>query len=164
MLKPRRDFFLRPKYHSYVTMRIMWQNDQKGSVSELFWTSLGTLPVAIWTISLLYVRVNHFRVRLYTGKITRGEVSRRQRRSFSAYPHYMTSGPRSTSPSDSFSWRPFINHFAWCHAFNFGAFLHTRRVFMRLPVFPTGIRGPLSKRLHPRRRSGRSSNSIPPCR
>src|SRR5213080_4718674 len=38
----------------------------------------------------------------------------------------MTSGPRSTSPSDSFSWRPFINHFAWCHAFNFGAFLHTR--------------------------------------
>ena len=142
MLKPRRDFFLRPKYHSYVTMRIMWQNDQKGSVSELFWTSLGTLPVAIWTISLLYVRVNHFRVRLDTGKITRGEVSRRQRRSFSAYPHYMTSGPRSTSPSDSFSWRPFINHFAWCHAFNFGAFLHTRRVFMRLPVFPTGIRGP----------------------
>src|SRR5436853_3518226 len=38
----------------------------------------------------------------------------------------MTSGPRSTSPSDSFSWLPFINHFAWCHAFNFGAFLHTR--------------------------------------
>src|SRR5213080_4467578 len=26
------------------------------------------LPVAIWTISLLYVRVNHFRVRLDTGK------------------------------------------------------------------------------------------------
>ena len=44
------------------------------------------LPVAIWTISLLYVRVNHFRVRLDTGKITRGEVSRRQRRSFYAYP------------------------------------------------------------------------------
>ena len=48
--------------------------------------ALGTLPVAIWTISLLYVRVNHFRVRLDTGKITRGEVSRRQRRSFYAYP------------------------------------------------------------------------------
>ena len=30
--------------------------------------ALGTLPVAIWTISLLYVRVNHFRVRLDTGK------------------------------------------------------------------------------------------------
>jgi hypothetical protein len=38
------------------------------------------------TGSLLYVRVNHFRVRLDTGKITRGEVSRRQRRSFNAYP------------------------------------------------------------------------------
>src|SRR6266480_4011928 len=74
----------------------------------------------------LYVRVNHFRVRLATGKITRGEVSRRQRRSFLRVLHYMTSGPRSTSPSDSFSWRPFINHFAWCHAFNFGAFLHMR--------------------------------------
>src|SRR5438309_3699528 len=48
--------------------------------------ALGTLPVAIWTISLLYVRVNHFRVRLDTGKITRGEVSQRQRRSFYAYP------------------------------------------------------------------------------
>ena len=48
--------------------------------------ALGTLPVAIWTISLLYVRVNHFRVRLDTGKITRGEASRRQRRSFYAYP------------------------------------------------------------------------------
>src|SRR6266550_30761 len=38
------------------------------------------------THTLLYVRVNHFRVRLDTGKITRGEVSRRQRRSFYAYP------------------------------------------------------------------------------
>src|SRR5882762_8411723 len=37
-------------------------------------------------VTLLYVRVNHFRVRLDTGKITRGEVSRRQRRSFYAYP------------------------------------------------------------------------------
>src|SRR6267143_398698 len=36
--------------------------------------------------SLLYVRGNHLRVRLDTGKITRGEVSRRQRRSFYAYP------------------------------------------------------------------------------
>jgi len=39
-----------------------------------------------WTGSLLYVRVNHVRVRLDTGKITRGEVSRQQRRSFYAYP------------------------------------------------------------------------------
>src|SRR3979411_1270883 len=78
------------------------------------------------TRTLLYVRVNHFRVRLDTGKITRGAVSRRQRKSLLRVPDYMTSGPRSTSPSDSFSWRPFINHFAWYHAFNFGAFLHTR--------------------------------------
>jgi hypothetical protein len=37
-------------------------------------------------VTALYVRVNHFRVRLDTGKITRGEVSRQQRRSFYAYP------------------------------------------------------------------------------
>jgi len=42
--------------------------------------------LATSTSTLLYVRVNHFRVRLDTGKITRGEVSRRQRRSFYAYP------------------------------------------------------------------------------
>jgi len=36
--------------------------------------------------TVLYVRVNHFRVRLDTGKITRGEARRRQRRSFYAYP------------------------------------------------------------------------------
>ena len=39
----------------------------------------------------------------------------------------MTSGPRSTSPSDSFSWRPFINHFAWCHALQ--AFLWLEKAY-----------------------------------
>jgi len=50
------------------------------------------------TETLLHVRVDYFRVHLDTRKITRGEVSRRRRRSLLRVPDYVTSGPRSTNP------------------------------------------------------------------
>src|SRR6267378_1876436 len=74
---------------SRVHVQTSWAECRDKKVSASSRKGRISLDIPFYTtspVTLLYVRVNHFRMRLDTGKITRGEVSRRQRRSFYAYP------------------------------------------------------------------------------